>query len=221
MPMHAAVRFARKSATRTIEKKRELPVDCTDEALTAFVRRTARRMICRIPAGSRVTYDDLHSAGLLALVEASRRFDPSRGIAFPLFAYRRIQGAMLDELRSLDTVSRERRRAIRNGKDKRNAPPPPRLVELNAASAVPDPMPDVEERVAARLSIARLTEARRRLPERLRLVLHLRMEADWTLRQIAERLGVTQGRVCQLVGEGVKRLRAEMSGERDDRGVAG
>src|SRR5437879_2405553 len=83
------------------------------EPPTEIVRHAATRLVRRLP--STVRYDDLYSAGLTALVEASRRFDLSRGVDFRTYAKHRVYGAMLDELRRLDTVSRDRRRAIREG----------------------------------------------------------------------------------------------------------
>ena len=49
---------------------------------------------------------DLISYGLLGLVGAIDRFEPDRGNRFETFAIRRIRGAMIDELRSLDWVPR-------------------------------------------------------------------------------------------------------------------
>jgi len=44
--------------------------------------------------------DDLISAGTLGLVKAAHSFDPSRDVNFKTYAYIRIRGAVLDELRS-------------------------------------------------------------------------------------------------------------------------
>ena len=179
--------------------------------MTPLVRGVALRLIRRMPPSSHVHFDDLYAIGLLALVEAERRYDPARGVAFGAFAQRRILGAMLDELRHLDTVSRRRRHAIRTGLETENALPCPRLVELSAAVAVADPGVGAEDTIERRQLLARLAAAERRLPERLRLVLHLRMRADWSLRQIADHLGVTQGRVCQLVTKSVNHLRLDLA----------
>ena len=53
-----------------------------------------------------VRRDELVSAGLLGLAQAARSFDPSRGVAFGRYARTRINGALLDELRSRDGISR-------------------------------------------------------------------------------------------------------------------
>jgi RNA polymerase sigma factor for flagellar operon FliA len=68
------------------------------------IRRQAYRIARRLP--SHVCVDDLVSAGFLALVETYGRFDPTCGTAFAPYALIRIRGAMLDELRGNDPVSR-------------------------------------------------------------------------------------------------------------------
>lgn len=50
--------------------------------------------------------DDLVSAGMLGLAQAAKSWDPSRGVTFERFARTRIQGALLDELRSRDWATR-------------------------------------------------------------------------------------------------------------------
>jgi RNA polymerase sigma factor for flagellar operon FliA len=65
----------------------------------------------RVP--SHVSRSDLVSAGMLGLAQAARSFDPERGIAFDRFASTRIRGAMLDELRGNDYLSRGTRKQQR------------------------------------------------------------------------------------------------------------
>ena len=60
-----------------------------------------------------VRRDELVSAGLLGLTQAARSFDPGRGVTFARFARTRINGALLDELRSRDGVSRSVRSMTR------------------------------------------------------------------------------------------------------------
>jgi RNA polymerase sigma factor FliA len=56
-----------------------------------------------------VDRDDLISAGSVGLIEAARRFDPSRKVPFHSYAIPRIWGSMLDELRARDRLSTEMR----------------------------------------------------------------------------------------------------------------
>ncbi|SFI36837.1 sigma-70 family RNA polymerase sigma factor [Planctomicrobium piriforme] len=61
------------------------------------VRHVLGRMIPGLPRF--IDADNLESAGVLGLVEAAAQFDPTRGVEFKTFAYHRIRGAILDELR--------------------------------------------------------------------------------------------------------------------------
>ncbi|MFB9378779.1 sigma-70 family RNA polymerase sigma factor [Kineococcus gynurae] len=67
--------------------------------------------IGRLPA--HVSRDDLTSAGLMALVQASRGYDPTTGVPFNRYANTRIRGALLDELRGQDWASRGARQRAR------------------------------------------------------------------------------------------------------------
>jgi len=64
----------------------------------------AMRYAHRLPP--ELDVDDLVSVGMTGLIDAAKRFDPSRGIKFKTMAEHRIRGAMLDEIRSADWVPR-------------------------------------------------------------------------------------------------------------------
>jgi RNA polymerase sigma factor FliA len=53
--------------------------------------------------------EDLISSGVLGLLEAMEKFDATRGIKLNTFAYLRIRGAMIDELRKRDWFPRSAR----------------------------------------------------------------------------------------------------------------
>ena len=53
--------------------------------------------------------EDLISAGIIGLLEAMEKYDVNRGIKLNTFAYMRIRGAMIDELRSKDWFPRSAR----------------------------------------------------------------------------------------------------------------
>ena len=67
----------------------------------------------RISLPAHVNRDDLLSCAHIALVEVARRFDPAAGASFSTYALARLQGAVLDELRSGDWASRSVRAAAR------------------------------------------------------------------------------------------------------------
>jgi RNA polymerase sigma factor for flagellar operon FliA len=62
---------------------------------------------------SSVEMADLVSYGLFGLADAIDKFEPGRGVTFRSYASRRIRGAILDELRSMDWVPRSVRSKIR------------------------------------------------------------------------------------------------------------
>lgn len=64
----------------------------------------AGRMGSTLP--SYIDLEDLTSYGLVGLLDAIDRFEPSRGVKFETFALARIRGAIIDELRSLDWAPR-------------------------------------------------------------------------------------------------------------------
>ncbi len=80
-------------------------------AYSPLVKFVAGRMASGLPA--HVEEADLISYGLLGLISAIERFDPSRDIKFETFAITRIKGSVIDELRSLDWVPRSVRAKAR------------------------------------------------------------------------------------------------------------
>jgi RNA polymerase sigma factor FliA len=80
-------------------------------AYAPLVKYVAGRMASGLP--SHVEEADLISYGLLGLISAIERFDPSREIKFETFAITRIKGSIIDELRSLDWVPRSVRTRAR------------------------------------------------------------------------------------------------------------
>lgn len=69
-----------------------------------LVHHVVADMIARVPR--HVPRDELTSAALFGLVQAARAYDPGRGVSFDRYARRRMQGALLDDLRSRDWASR-------------------------------------------------------------------------------------------------------------------
>ena len=80
-------------------------------AHVSLVKVLAQRLAHRLPP--EVELNELISVGVLGLVEAANRYQPALGVPFDAFARRRVHGAMLDALRSLDWVPRSVRRLRR------------------------------------------------------------------------------------------------------------
>ena len=92
----------------------DAPIDALVTANLPLVGYHVSELLGRVP--SYVSRDDLASAGSLALVQAAQAYDATTGVPFARYAALRIRGALLDELRSMDWVSRgARQRARRVG----------------------------------------------------------------------------------------------------------
>ncbi len=74
-----------------------------------LVRRIAHHMIAKLPPN--VELDDLIQVGMIGLSEALSRYEVTQGVQFETFASQRIRGAMLDELREGDWMSRSSRKS--------------------------------------------------------------------------------------------------------------
>lgn len=68
------------------------------------IKYIAQRLAMRLPES--VELDDLINAGVIGLMDAIEKYDPSRDNTFKTYAEFRIRGAMLDDLRDLDWVPR-------------------------------------------------------------------------------------------------------------------
>ena len=87
-------RFERGSAAEGAFMQRHLPL----------VKTVVGRIAMTLPP--HVVVNDLYSSGILGLLNALRSFDESNGASFETYARIRIRGAVLDELRRLDCVTR-------------------------------------------------------------------------------------------------------------------
>jgi RNA polymerase sigma factor FliA len=92
--------------------KGQLDLNSMLKQYSPLVRRLAHQMIAKLPAN--VEIDDLIQVGMIGLTDALSRFDAAQGVQFETFATQRIRGAMLDELRGNDYLSRGTRKQQRS-----------------------------------------------------------------------------------------------------------
>ncbi len=86
---------------------------CRERLVTRYlplIKYVVGRMTVSPPQG--LDYEDLWSFGVFGLLDAIERFDPSKGFSFRTFAVPRIRGAVLDELRKCDWLSRTGREKL-------------------------------------------------------------------------------------------------------------
>jgi RNA polymerase sigma factor FliA len=211
-----------------------------DELIAKYssaIDRIVRRIVMR--TGLQSAFDDLWSAGALGLLEASRRFDASRGVTFETFVEHRIRGAMLDELRRMDHLPRRLRSRTddlqkarkklqsQHGREVTTEELAAELKldmeEVGGIEALLEPFVpldrlapaaseemEIEERLSRSQMLAGMETAIRGLPVRLQTVLGLHYIEGLTYREIAKMLDVSEPRVCQLHADGLRKLRAVM-----------
>jgi len=86
----------------------QIDIEARIASMLPLVRHMVADVATRVPRF--VDREELVAAGMLGLTQAARSYDASRGVTFQAFARTRIRGAVLDELRSRDPLSRGARR---------------------------------------------------------------------------------------------------------------
>jgi len=223
---------------------------------TPMVRYIVYRKVREVPAQCDV--QDFLSCGMEALIRSIDRYDPGKGATLEQFAWTRVHGAVLDELRRHDWAPRSLRRderAINSARasflaeherqperaelaasvgmspeEMRRRLDQVALAEVSSLNRVvrsdenatveridtlesadrdTDPILTVERREAKQ----RFRGAFARLSRQEREVAVLLYVQDWTLRDIGERLGVSESRVSQIHTQLRRRLYEQLSGE--------
>ena len=231
--------------------KGHLDRDAMIRQYVPLVRKLAHHMIAKLPPN--VELDDLVQVGMIGLTEALSRYEAAQGVQFETFATQRIRGAMIDELREGDWMSRGSRksqkeieRAVHRVEQKMGRPPIESeiaaelgmtlvdyqsllsrvrgtqlvyLEDMSTGSGDEDSFLDrnLGDEDADPLSVLRdqrlreaLVRAIKNLPEREQFIMSMYYEQDMNLKEIAQVLGVTESRVCQLHSQSIARLRAKM-----------
>jgi RNA polymerase sigma factor FliA len=80
-----------------------------------LVKNIAERMAIRLPPN--ISKEELIGPGVFGLFDAIDKFDSTKNIKFQTYANLRIKGAILDELRKMDWISRSIRRNIHRIED--------------------------------------------------------------------------------------------------------
>ncbi len=90
------------------------PTPANREAVVVAAVPLVRSLIGRLSLPDHIlaAREDLENVGLLGLLQALDGYDPDRGTPFVSYAYGRIRGAIVDYLRSIDALPRERRKQL-------------------------------------------------------------------------------------------------------------
>jgi len=200
------------------------------------VKNMAYKMKMRLPAS--VEIDDLVAVATEELIKVSRRYDPTKNDNFWGYVKQRIQGSMLDYLRSLDVVSRGDRKIIKDIEKEVNAyynkyheaPTNEYLAEkLNLsvdkiknaklAGDMYNVMPieeqlnskeDVEKNREEEELIDLIKEELKKLPKREQMIIQLYYFEELSLKEISEILDITESRISQIHKEIIMKIRDKL-----------
>ncbi len=206
------------------------------------IKAHALRLKMKLP--NHIEADELVSAGCLGFMEAVAKYDPTSAHRFEPYADTRIKGAMLDELRKMDWLSRGMRQKIKKlesaivhfEQEHGTVPSHADLASLTGFSTHDveqcrealnnqfclnidtleettrftmrsDPFKHPFEQTAENEIIDKLAQLIEQLSSREALVLSLYYVEELNMREAAEVLGVTEGRISQIHSQAVKKLR--------------
>jgi RNA polymerase sigma factor for flagellar operon FliA len=162
----------------------------------------------------RASKGDLLAAGMVGLWQACEKFDPGCGTTLWDFAYIRVSGAMRDELRAMDHLSREARGRARRGEVVALSSPcsideliDGHLEMVSGLTSQDDPEALLLRDEARQSVLAAVRSDLDGLPQRLSYVLRATYFGGRRLADLGRELGVTESRVCQMRGEALQLLR--------------
>lgn len=207
-----------------------------------LVRHIIGKVAARLPSG--VDVENLESAGILGLVEASQRFDATRGVDFKAFASLRIRGAIIDEARRNCPLPQDLMRRVSLVAKAHDRLPAPVTTEdlvretgltadevLDALVARPfvhvhsleqlEVDPEETASTEGNGAIEReeqkqlLADAIAALPERERLVVTLYYMEDLRLKEIGQVLNLSESRVSRLLASAQLQLREYVMASQD------
>ncbi|HTQ02236.1 MAG TPA: sigma-70 family RNA polymerase sigma factor [Polyangiaceae bacterium] len=159
-----------------------------------------------------VLREDLVAAGMAGLWDAIRRHGEKHDEGFEWYVRVRVRGAILDELRAQDWLSRRARRAAAATGDSM----PPRVVRLDDVGEWEQnrclaTSPEAESEYTEQLVRDHLAKAVETLPERERLIVSEHYFNHVKFKSLGERLGVSEPRISQLHSRAMQRLRSAVA----------
>jgi len=202
------------------------------------VKSLAYRMKIRLPAS--VDIDDLIAIATEELIKVSRRYDPKQNDNFWGYAKQRVQGGILDYLRSLDVVSRGDRKIIKDIEKKvieyyqkyQEEPsneylakeldlPIKKIKKAKLGAEIYNVMPieeqlnffeDVEKRVEEEELISIIKKELSNMSEREQIIIQLYYFEELSLKEISEVVGITESRISQIHKSIIRKIREQLGG---------
>lgn len=156
---------------------------------------------------------DYFQFGIEGLSEAIDRFDPDYGTKFETYAIQRIRGKIIDELRKLQIKPRVQQ-TDENSVVYRNVSLDQNLGNeegFSLADILPNDDETPDDQFLNAEKIILLKQAIKKLGERDQLLLSLYYYEKLNYMEIAELLGVTVSRVCQIHSKIIKELKGYLN----------
>lgn len=193
-----------------------------------LVRAMARRLRPLASAGRALDEEDLHAEGRVAVLEALSSYK-GYGIQEQTWVRTRVRQRMIDAIRRLDPRSRDEMRLVvrhaagqTEGDEERRgrAVAARRLVSMDACASHEEPLAArlrddrttlADEATEAKRKKERLMDALSILPERQRMALELGLFEGMPLKEIGNRMGISESRVCQLQKRAVQHLNERLA----------
>jgi RNA polymerase sigma factor for flagellar operon FliA len=207
-----------------------------------LVQAVARRLTPAARFGQALDQEDLAAEGRIAVLEALRSYE-GFGIEERTWVGTRIRQRMIDAIRRLDVRSRDEQRfyAAQDKLQQDDGSTPTdeeldkrerarelsarRLISLDISVGESEPLsarlhdhyvPPADEVADHNALQRRLHRAIATLPERQRTAIELSLFEGLPLREIGDRMGVTESRVCQLQKRAVELLRRALSAPKSE-----
>ena len=202
------------------------------------VKKLAYKMKARLPAS--VDFDDLVAVATEELIKVSRRYDPKQNDSFWGYARKRIEGAMLDYLRSLDIVSRGNRKIIKDidkeiekyYQKHQTEPTDEYLAEVldlplkkikkaRIAGDIYNVMPieeqlevfdNINKKIEEEELIEIIKKELSKMPKREQMVIQLYYFEELSLKEISEILDITESRISQIHKAVIRKIREKLNG---------
>jgi RNA polymerase sigma factor (sigma-70 family) len=161
----------------------------------------ARRIAIVHASKYTIEREDAISVATVGLIQAAKRFDPTKNNNFEKYAYRRISGAIMDEVRKNLMVSRRDRAKGKKIKmrsfDETHVDTGQPLIELSDYEGTP------ELGIDLKMAMSTLSVREQKV---MWAIAH-----GSTSKEIGEQLGVSESRVCQIASKARTKLAKELT----------
>lgn len=142
---------------------------------------------------------DLTNEGWIGAIQAVDRYKDDCKCSLETFANFRIRGAMLDALRALDKCHRSHRKSIKSGLNESIV-----ILEINEKHSI---VPSNEKNIISNLDIVKtISDCSLTVSETIALKSYF--FCDKKMKDIGNDMGLSEGRVSQLVKSAIGKLRS-------------